>query len=49
MDQCVRKMYKELHGSDAPSQMSPEGKILQSTTPETPCLCEDADLKRKTV
>ena len=29
MDQCVRKLYKELHGVDAIDDMSPEGKILE--------------------
>ena len=28
MDQCMRKLYKELHGVDAVVDMSPEGKIL---------------------
>jgi len=47
MDQCVRKMYKELHGSDATPQMSPEGKILADNDVEIPCHCEEVGLKRK--
>ena len=41
MDQCVRKLYKELHGEDSPAQMSPEGKILNDEllTETAPCEC----------
>lgn len=46
MDQCVRKMYKELHGSDAPPQMSPEGKVLQENDVEIPCHCDEVGFKR---
>ena len=34
MDQCMRKLYKELHGVDAVADMSPEGKILTCGAPE---------------
>ena len=34
MDQCMRKLYKELHGVDADEDMSPEGKILTCETLE---------------
>lgn len=47
MDQCVRKMYKELHGSDAPAQMSPEGKVLADEGTDLPCHCVDTGLNRK--
>ncbi len=40
MDQCVRKLYKELHGSDSPAQMNPEGKILEDEDYEAACACE---------
>ncbi len=33
MDQCVRKLYKELHGVDAIDQMSPEGNLLECQHP----------------
>ena len=41
MDQCVRKLYKELHGVDAPIQMSPEGKVIEEElqTETVPCEC----------
>ena len=35
MDQCVRKLYKELHGVDAIDNMSPEGKILEEACEES--------------
>jgi hypothetical protein len=44
MDQCVRKLYKELHGVDAADHMSPEGRSLEDNSepvnsPEKcPCL-----------
>ena len=47
MDQCVRKMYKELHGADAPTQMSPEGKILEDNAVEISCRCRETGLSRK--
>lgn len=45
MDQCVRKLYKELHGTDAIDLMSPEGKLLEEEQPEknplkVACGCE---------
>lgn len=42
MDQCVRKLYKELHGVDPPVQMCPEGKVmkedLQDDIESCPCI-----------
>ena len=29
MEQCVRKIYKELHGKHADDRMTPEGEILE--------------------
>jgi len=29
VDQCVRKMYKELHGADLTEEITPEGKSLE--------------------
>ena len=30
MDQCVRKMYKEIHGLDAADDITPEGKVFRA-------------------
>lgn len=32
VDQCVRKMYKELHGSNPADHITPEGRPLTLTT-----------------
>jgi hypothetical protein len=30
MEQCVRKIYKELHGKHADDRMTPEGEIFEA-------------------
>lgn len=34
VDQCVRKMYKDLHGSNPDDEITPEGKVLTIDAPD---------------
>lgn len=36
MDQCVRKLYRELHGAEPDDRMNPEGKSMEDSETASP-------------